>query len=128
MDIHDAENRQCLCRMIIWHVKKSLDCLFGLVTVSKIKFLVRISIIRVQERKLSVKIALWNMAIKNNINDLQSMKTVVWAAYFHLLSSNDSPQHGRCPVTINALCQFQKTEAVNVTKGTVIINTHTTMN
>ncbi|GFU78050.1 mariner Mos1 transposase [Trichonephila clavipes] len=37
------------------------------------------------------------MAIRNNINDLHSMKTAVWAVYVHLLSSNESPQHGLCP-------------------------------
>ncbi|GFV40291.1 RNase H domain-containing protein [Trichonephila clavipes] len=48
---------------------------------------------------------------RNNINDRHSMKTAVWAAYFHLLSSNESPQHGLCPADINAWCKFQKTEA-----------------
>ncbi|GFV38887.1 uncharacterized protein TNCV_192551 [Trichonephila clavipes] len=39
----------------------------------------------------------YSMAIRNNINDLHSMKTSVWTVYFHLLSSNESPQHGLCP-------------------------------
>ncbi|GFW39018.1 hypothetical protein TNCV_1830101 [Trichonephila clavipes] len=51
------------------------------------------------------------MTIINNINDLQSLKTAVGAAYFHLLLSNEIPQHGLCLAGINAWCKFQKTEA-----------------
>ncbi|GFY34292.1 uncharacterized protein TNCV_2505951 [Trichonephila clavipes] len=49
-----------------------------------------------------IQIVYYSMAIKNNINDLHSMKTAVWAVYFPLLSSNESPQHGLCPTIINA--------------------------
>ncbi|GFW93536.1 uncharacterized protein TNCV_47391 [Trichonephila clavipes] len=44
------------------------------------------------------------MAIRNNINDLRSMEIAVWAVYFHLLSSNESLQHGLCPPGSNAWC------------------------
>ncbi|GFW69818.1 uncharacterized protein TNCV_1884621 [Trichonephila clavipes] len=47
----------------------------------------------------------------NNIIDLRSMKIALWAVYFHLLSSNENPQHGLCPAIINTWCKFQKTEA-----------------
>ncbi|GFW64908.1 hypothetical protein TNCV_391741 [Trichonephila clavipes] len=43
------------------------------------------------------------MANRNSINDLHHMKTAVWAANFHLLSSNESPQHGLCPAIIGRL-------------------------
>ncbi|GFU84561.1 uncharacterized protein TNCV_1526131 [Trichonephila clavipes] len=39
------------------------------------------------------------------------MNTALWAVSFHLLSSNESPQHGMCPAITNAWCKFQKTEA-----------------
>ncbi|GFX16096.1 uncharacterized protein TNCV_4703531 [Trichonephila clavipes] len=44
----------------------------------------------------------YSMAIRNNIDDLHSMKTAVWAAYFHLLSSYKSSQHGLYPAIITA--------------------------
>ncbi|GFX68475.1 uncharacterized protein TNCV_2004891 [Trichonephila clavipes] len=53
----------------------------------------------------------YGITIRNNINHVHYMKTAVWAVYFHLLSSNESPQHGLCPADINALCKFQKAEA-----------------
>ncbi|GFU26497.1 hypothetical protein TNCV_2463411 [Trichonephila clavipes] len=51
------------------------------------------------------------MAIRNNINDLHSMKTAVWAVNLHLLSSNERPQHVLYPAIIKTWCKLQKTEA-----------------
>ncbi|GFX01075.1 hypothetical protein TNCV_4580411 [Trichonephila clavipes] len=48
---------------------------------------------------------------RKNINDLYSIETAVRTVYFHLLSSNESPQHEMCPAVINAWYKFQKTEA-----------------
>ncbi|GFX49832.1 hypothetical protein TNCV_3073851 [Trichonephila clavipes] len=50
------------------------------------------------------------------------MKTAIWAVYFHLLSSNDSPQHGLCPEIINACCKFQKIEDECNERHYVIMN------
>ncbi|GFU56295.1 hypothetical protein TNCV_582291 [Trichonephila clavipes] len=47
----------------------------------------------------------------NNTYDLESMKTAVWVVSFHLLSTNESPQHGLCPAGTNSWCKFQKAEA-----------------
>ncbi|GFW36575.1 uncharacterized protein TNCV_1955751 [Trichonephila clavipes] len=66
----------------------------------------------------------YRMAIRNNINDLHSMKTAVWAVYFHLLSSNESPQHERCHAIINTWCKFQKIEA-ECYEWHCVINTYT---
>ncbi|GFT63577.1 uncharacterized protein TNCV_870411 [Trichonephila clavipes] len=66
----------------------------------------------------------YRLTIRNNINDLHSMKTVVCAVYFHLLSSNECPQHGLCPAIINAWCKFQKIEA-ECNESHYIINTYT---
>ncbi|GFU56853.1 hypothetical protein TNCV_2255161 [Trichonephila clavipes] len=33
----------------------------------------------------------YRVTIRNKINDPRSMKTAVWAVYFHLLSANESP-------------------------------------
>ncbi|GFY25174.1 hypothetical protein TNCV_2482951 [Trichonephila clavipes] len=43
----------------------------------------------------------YSMASRNNINDLHSMKTAVWTV-FHLLSSNESPQHRLYPAIVNS--------------------------
>ncbi|GFX71882.1 uncharacterized protein TNCV_1443061 [Trichonephila clavipes] len=47
----------------------------------------------------------YSMAIRNNINDLHSMKTTVRAVDLDLQFSNESPQHGLCPAIINVWCK-----------------------
>ncbi|GFV35231.1 hypothetical protein TNCV_620271 [Trichonephila clavipes] len=44
VDFHDVENRQWPCRMIIRHGKDSLECLFCLGALGKIKYKLRIVI------------------------------------------------------------------------------------
>ncbi|GFY05219.1 hypothetical protein TNCV_2206651 [Trichonephila clavipes] len=46
--------------------------------------------------------------IKNNINDLLSMKTSVRAVYFHLLSSKTTPLNMDCIQTYKCLVQVSK--------------------
>ncbi|GFX84955.1 hypothetical protein TNCV_4997861 [Trichonephila clavipes] len=53
----------------------------------------------------------YGMRIRNNMNDLLTMKNAVWAVYFHLLSLNKCPQHGLGPSDINFWCKFSKAEA-----------------
>ncbi|GFV10105.1 hypothetical protein TNCV_3660571 [Trichonephila clavipes] len=66
----------------------------------------------------------YGMAIRNNINDLHSMKTAVLAVYVHLSSSNESSQHGLRPESKNTCASF-KIQKLNVTKSTMTINTYT---
>jgi hypothetical protein len=40
----------------------------------------------------------YGLAIRRHTNkSVSEMKQAVWAVYFHVISSNDSPQHGACP-------------------------------
>jgi hypothetical protein len=36
-------------------------------------------------------------AIRNSTSDLEKMRVVVRATYFHKLSTDNNPQHGLCP-------------------------------
>lgn len=37
---------------------------------------------------------------------VNEMKQAIWAEYFHLLSSNETPQHGLCPKDESTWCKF----------------------
>ncbi|GFU53253.1 hypothetical protein TNCV_2952921 [Trichonephila clavipes] len=50
------------------------------------------------------------MAIRNDIDDLHGMKTAVWAVYFLLLSSNESPEYGLRLADINAWVLLNSTD------------------
>uniref|UniRef100_A0A1B6KE61 Mutator-like transposase domain-containing protein n=1 Tax=Graphocephala atropunctata TaxID=36148 RepID=A0A1B6KE61_9HEMI len=53
----------------------------------------------------------YGLAIRRNVHSLDSMKTAVWAEYFHLGSSNESPAHSMCPKGADSCCKYQKAKA-----------------
>lgn len=53
----------------------------------------------------------YGMAIRNNTNNLESMKKAVWATYFHKLSNDRQPVHSLCPPGPETWCKFRKAEA-----------------
>lgn len=55
----------------------------------------------------------YGLAIRRNTNSLKDMQRAVWAEYYHLLSSNDNPQHGICPKGSTIWCMYQKALSSN---------------
>lgn len=41
------------------------------------------------------------------------MKKLIWAAYFHSASTDESPQHGLCPPELPTFCKFHKARLQN---------------
>ncbi|KAJ8892093.1 hypothetical protein PR048_004671 [Dryococelus australis] len=54
----------------------------------------------------------YDMAIRNNIHDLESMRKAVWAIYFYKLSNDEKPIHSLCPSGPNTQCKVRKYEAL----------------
>lgn len=50
----------------------------------------------------------YGLAIQRNTGSLENMKQAVWATYFHLMSTNDSPAHGMCPQGNDTWCKYHK--------------------
>lgn len=50
----------------------------------------------------------YGKAIRDNLDDVEKMRTAVWATYFHKLSSDDKPQHSLCPKGETSWCKYQK--------------------
>ncbi|KAJ8876158.1 hypothetical protein PR048_024067 [Dryococelus australis] len=48
----------------------------------------------------------YGLAIRRNSNNLQGMRESVWEEYFHLLSSDEDPQHGLCPKGAESWCKY----------------------
>lgn len=55
----------------------------------------------------------YGLAIRRNVHSLESMKAAVWAEYFHLSSSNDSPMHELCPKGTDSWCKYQRAKSNN---------------
>ena len=55
----------------------------------------------------------YRWAIVNNIGNQDAMRDAIWASLFHCVSTDESPQHGRCPAGPNSWCFYQKSIATN---------------
>ena len=46
-------------------------------------------------------------------NSLEKMKKEIWSTLYHKLSTNENPQHSKCPAGENSWCSGQKARATN---------------
>lgn len=50
----------------------------------------------------------YGKAIRDNLEDVDKMRTAVWATYFHLLSTDNIPRHELCPKGELSWCKYQR--------------------
>ena len=46
-------------------------------------------------------------AIENNLGNVEAMRNAVWASLFHSMSSDNAPQHDKCPAGMEFWCFYQ---------------------
>ncbi len=59
----------------------------------------------------------YRLAVINNLNNVEAMRTTIWATLFHLMSTDQNPQHGRCPQGALSWCFYQKALANDLIPG-----------
>ncbi|XP_025160980.1 uncharacterized protein LOC112589971 [Harpegnathos saltator] len=55
----------------------------------------------------------YGLAIRRNQNSIEKMRNEIWATLYHKLSTNEKPQHGKCPSGESSWCSWQKAKATN---------------
>ncbi|XP_018366586.1 PREDICTED: uncharacterized protein LOC108763445 [Trachymyrmex cornetzi] len=55
----------------------------------------------------------YGLAIRRNHESIEKMKNEIWATLFHKISTNEKPQHDKCPAGENSWCSWQKAKATN---------------
>lgn len=50
----------------------------------------------------------YGAAIRHNCNSLEGMKNAIWATFYHQQSTDDNPQHDKCPSGENSWCPYKK--------------------
>lgn len=50
----------------------------------------------------------YGLAIRNNCDSVEKMKTAIWATYYHQQSTDENPQHDKCPAGADSWCGYQK--------------------
>ena len=53
----------------------------------------------------------YRKAIKNNIPDVQQMKTAIYATLYHCMSTDQNPQHHKCPCGETSWCFYNRAVA-----------------
>jgi len=54
----------------------------------------------------------YGLAIRRNSDSLDNMKKVVWATFYHKISTDKNPQHDYCPEGADSWCSWQKARAL----------------
>ncbi|EFN77635.1 hypothetical protein EAI_00059, partial [Harpegnathos saltator] len=49
----------------------------------------------------------YGLAIRRNPNSIEGMKNDIWATLFHKLSTDEKPQHEKCPPGEDSWCTWQ---------------------
>ncbi|KAL7290650.1 hypothetical protein TKK_0015411 [Trichogramma kaykai] len=55
----------------------------------------------------------YGLAIRRNSDSVEKMKNEIWASIFHKLSTDDEPQHDRCPPGEDSWYSWQQAKATN---------------
>ncbi|KOC70147.1 hypothetical protein WH47_08408, partial [Habropoda laboriosa] len=54
----------------------------------------------------------YGLAIRRSINtSVETMKNAIWATYYHKISTDEKPQHSKCPSGEDTWCSYQKAKA-----------------
>ena len=53
----------------------------------------------------------YRLAIRRNHTSVEKMKNAIWETYYHYSSSNQKPQHQKCPSGEDSWCEWQKASA-----------------
>ncbi|XP_032682124.1 uncharacterized protein LOC116849269 [Odontomachus brunneus] len=56
----------------------------------------------------------YSMAIIHNSDSVDAMKDAIWATFYHKCSTDENPQHDKCPPGESSWCKWKQAEANNV--------------
>ncbi|KYN50315.1 hypothetical protein ALC62_11488 [Cyphomyrmex costatus] len=55
----------------------------------------------------------YGLAIRRHSNSVEDMRNAIWATYYHYASTDENPQHEKCPGGANSWCAWQRASATN---------------
>ena len=67
----------------------------------------------------------YGLAVRAHPNDVDGMQDAVLATFEHSSSTDEKPQHSKCPVGADSWCFFQKARATGEEPGRHRVNIHT---
>lgn len=58
----------------------------------------------------------YGRAIRYNYNSVEGMKKAIWATYYHYASTDEHPQHEKCPSDADTWCEWQPNDVLKAIK------------
>jgi len=55
----------------------------------------------------------YGLAIRRHSDSVENMKNAIWSTFFHYGSTDENPQHDKCPSGADSWCEWQKAAAAN---------------
>ena len=55
----------------------------------------------------------YSSAIRRNHDSVEKMNNAIWATYYHYCSTDENPQHDKCPSGEDSWCEWQKAASTN---------------
>jgi len=55
----------------------------------------------------------YGLPIRRNCESVKNMHNAIWATYYHYCSTDESPQHEKCPIGPESWCCWQRSAAAN---------------
>lgn len=54
----------------------------------------------------------YGLAIRRNTESVEKMRNDIWATLYHKISTDEQPQHNKCPVGVDSWCSWQQSKAL----------------
>ena len=64
----------------------------------------------------------YGLAIRHNADSVENMRKEIYATFYHKISTDEKPQHDRCPVGEDSWCSWQKAKASHTVSTYILIN------
>ena len=77
---------------------------------------------KLKQTTLNKLMAYYGKAVRDHPNDVSSMQSPILATFEHAISTDDNPQHDRCPVGVDSWCFYQKALATGQEPGPHRVN------
>jgi len=54
----------------------------------------------------------YGLSIRRNSDSVEKMRNEIWSTLYHKMSTDENPQHEKCPVGVDSWCSWQRSKAL----------------
>lgn len=54
----------------------------------------------------------YGLSIRRNSDSVEKMRNEIWSTLYHKMSTDENPQHEKCPIGVDSWCSWQRSKAL----------------